>query len=284
MSSAYSLAQLLGPRRALGLVLDRLELVVVDGVDRGRRAHHRDRGRRQREAAVGIERRARHRVQAGAVRLADDHRDLRHGRLGDGADHLRAVADDPLALDLGADHEAGHVGEEQQRDVERVAGPDEARALVRGVDEQHAALDLRLVGDDPDRRARRAARSRRSPRWPSGRGSPGTSRRRASASSSSRMSNGLFSSAGSDRGSGAPTPGPQAGRRAARRRTNRGSTTGSAGRTRSPPRRWRRARGRTRSSTCASGRRPSPRASPSPRSPSRPSAASRGTSRRCRRA
>ncbi len=30
----------------------------------------------------------------GAVRLADDHGDLRHGGLGDGGDHLRPVADD----------------------------------------------------------------------------------------------------------------------------------------------------------------------------------------------
>ena len=45
-------------------------------------------------------------------------------------DHLRAVADDPLALDRLADHEAGHVGQEQQRDPEGVAQPDEARRLV----------------------------------------------------------------------------------------------------------------------------------------------------------
>ena len=60
------------------------------------------------------------------------------------------MADDALALDRGADHEAWDIGQEQERDVECVAGPDEPRALVRGIDEQDAALDLRLVGHDPD--------------------------------------------------------------------------------------------------------------------------------------
>ena len=145
--------QLRAARLARLLVVDRLELVVEDRVDRGARPHHGDLGGRQRERAVGVERRPGHRVQAGAVGLADDHRDLRHGRLRHRRDHLRAVADDPLALDLRADHEARHVGQEQQRHVERVAGPDEARGLVGRVDEQHAALELRLVGDDPDRAA-----------------------------------------------------------------------------------------------------------------------------------
>ena len=121
MSSAYSSRSSSVFAGALALVVDRLELVVVDGVDRRLRAHHRDRRARQRDAAVGLEGRAGHRVEPGAVGLAHDHRDLRHRRLADRADHLRAVADDPLALDLRADHEAGHVGEEQQRHVERVA-------------------------------------------------------------------------------------------------------------------------------------------------------------------
>ena len=43
-----------------------------------------------------------------------------------------------------------HVGQEQERDAERVAGPDEARALVGRVHEQHAALHLWLVGDNAD--------------------------------------------------------------------------------------------------------------------------------------
>ena len=98
-----------------------------------------------------------HRVQPGAVGLAHDHRHLRHGGLGHRGDHLRAVPDDALPLDLAADHEAGHVGEVEQRDVERVAQPDEPGGLVGGVDEQHAALHRRVVGDDADRTAVDAA-------------------------------------------------------------------------------------------------------------------------------
>ena len=99
----------------------------------------------------GIEAGPAHRVQAGAVRLAQHDAQLRDGRVGDRRDHLGAVADDPLALDRLADHEAGHVGQEHQRQPERVAQPDEARRLVGGIDEQHAALPLRLAGDDADR-------------------------------------------------------------------------------------------------------------------------------------
>ncbi len=153
MSAAYSSRLRCDELGPLGLVGDRLDLVVEDGVDRRLGTHHGDRGARQGDAAVGLEGRPGHRVEAGAVGLADHHRELRHGRFGDGADHLRAVADDPLALDRGADHEAGHVGEEQQRQVEGVAGLDEARRLVGRVDEQHAAFLARLVGDDPDRLA-----------------------------------------------------------------------------------------------------------------------------------
>jgi len=57
-------------------------------------------------------------------------------------EHLRAVADDALALDRLADHEARHVGQEEQRDREGVAQPDEARRLVGRVDEEDAALPL----------------------------------------------------------------------------------------------------------------------------------------------
>jgi hypothetical protein len=77
--------------------------------------------------------------------------DLRDGRLGDGGDHLRPVADDPLPLDLGADHEAGDVGQEDEGHVERVAPPDEAGCLVGGVPEEDASLVLRVVGHDADR-------------------------------------------------------------------------------------------------------------------------------------
>ena len=66
------------------------------------------------------------------------------------------MADDPRVLDLRADHEAGHVLQEDERDVEGVAEVDEARRLVGGVVLEDAAELLRLVGDDADRPAAEA--------------------------------------------------------------------------------------------------------------------------------
>ena len=64
---------------------------------------------------------AAHAVVAGAVGPAADHRDVRNLGVRGRMDHLRAVLDDPALLVLGADHVAGHVVEEEQRDVDLVA-------------------------------------------------------------------------------------------------------------------------------------------------------------------
>ena len=222
---------------ALGLVVDRLDLVVEDGVDRRLRAHHGDRGARQGDAAVGLEGRPGHRVEAGAVGLADDHAELGDGRLGDGADHLGAVADDPLALDRGADHEARHVGEEEQRDVEGVAGLDEAGGLVGRVDEEDAAFLLGLVGDDADRRARRGGRSRRSALSPSACGPRGRSRRRAARRAPRACRRAGSRRRGRSRRSAPSRPAPRARPPAAPRASCPACRRGSAWRGRSPPRR-----------------------------------------------
>src|ERR1039457_1669860 len=66
------------------------------------------------------------------------------------SDHLATVPDDALALDRGAHHEAWHVGQEQQWHVEGVAQLDEPGGLVRGVEEQHPALEHRVVRYHPD--------------------------------------------------------------------------------------------------------------------------------------
>ncbi len=63
------------------------------------------------------------------------------------------MADDALLLDTAADQEPGHVHQEDQRDVERVAQPHEPGRLVGGVDVEHSPEMDRLVGDDPDRAA-----------------------------------------------------------------------------------------------------------------------------------
>jgi hypothetical protein len=98
-----------------------------------------------------------HHVVAGAVGLAQHDGDLRHGRVGDRVEHLRAVADDAAGLDLRADHEAGHVHEEDERDAERVAQVDEPRDLVGRVVVEDAAELLGLRGDDARRAPAEAA-------------------------------------------------------------------------------------------------------------------------------
>ena len=76
---------------------------------------------------------------------------LRNGRLGVGVDQLGAAPDDAGMLLADAGQEAGHVDERQDRHVERIAGADEARRLLRRVDVEAAGELGRLVGDDADR-------------------------------------------------------------------------------------------------------------------------------------
>ena len=58
------------------------------------------------------------------------------------------MADDALLLDRRADDEAGHVVQEHERDVERVAQPHEARGFVGRVHVERATEHHRLVPDD----------------------------------------------------------------------------------------------------------------------------------------
>lgn len=87
---------------------------------------------------------AAHREVGAAVGLPQDEGDLGHGGLAVGVEHLGAVADDAAVLLVGAGQEAGHVDDGEQRQAERVAGADEPRGLVGGVDVETARADLRL--------------------------------------------------------------------------------------------------------------------------------------------
>src|SRR4029453_12299378 len=69
-----------------------------------------------------------------------------HVRTGDRGDHLRAVLGDAGLFVFLADHEAGDVLQEHQRNIALVAQFDEVRALECGLGEQYA-----VVRDDPDR-------------------------------------------------------------------------------------------------------------------------------------
>ena len=72
---------------------------------------------------------------------------MRHGRVGDGVDHLRAVLDHPALLVVGADHVPGRVLEEEQGDVGLVGEHDELGRLLGLLEEEHASG----VGEDADR-------------------------------------------------------------------------------------------------------------------------------------
>src|ERR1051326_8332546 len=110
---------------------------------------HPEKARRVRAAA--------HPVVPGAERAADDHRELRHDRAGHRVHQLRAVLGDAAALVLPADHEAGDVLQEHERDAPLVAQLDEMRRLQRRLGEEHAVVrkdadfvaeDAREAGDD----------------------------------------------------------------------------------------------------------------------------------------
>ena len=134
-------------------VVGSLDLLAEDDVHRALGPHHRDLGTRPGHDQVGLVGLAAHHVVARAVGLPHDDGHLRHGGARDGVEHLRAVPDDPGVLDLRADHEAGHVHQEEQRDAVGVAEVDEARRLVGGVVLEDAAEVTRLVGHDPHRAA-----------------------------------------------------------------------------------------------------------------------------------
>src|SRR5665648_747038 len=143
---------------ALGLgiapgVRDGLEGSALQDVHRTTGAHHGDLRRRPREVDVRTQLLGAHHDVRPAVRLAGDHRDQRHCRLGVRVDQLGAPTDDPVPLLLGAGQEPRHVDEREHRDAERVAGPHEACGLLGGVDVQRAGHVQRLVGHDAHRTA-----------------------------------------------------------------------------------------------------------------------------------
>ena len=162
------------------------------------------------------------------------------------------MPDDALPLHGGADHEAGHVGEEQQRHVERVAELDEPGGLVGGVDEQHAALEQRVVRDHADDLAGQPGEPDRQLPAPTARGSRRTSPRPPARAHSAACRRPAARSAGTQRGQ-VDVLRSAAGLPAALAASSTGGRTGSGG----PPRARRplspRGGGRTRTRCSASG-------------------------------
>ncbi|CAB5392092.1 unnamed protein product [Rhizophagus irregularis] len=95
----------------------------------------------------------RHHVIRAAIRLARDHGDLRHGRLGIGEQQFRAMLDNAVQFLRGARQEARHVDEGDDRNFERIAEPHEPCRLLGRIDVEAPGEHHRLVGDEADRAA-----------------------------------------------------------------------------------------------------------------------------------
>ena len=101
------------------------------------------------------------RAHAGhAVALAHHHGVHRHGRLQAHVHRAHAFAQGRRHLRILADHEARHVDEKDQRDMEAVAHLDEMDLLARRLHVHGAAVDHRVVGDDADHLAVHARKAR----------------------------------------------------------------------------------------------------------------------------
>ena len=79
---------------------------------------------------------------------AHDHREDRHGDLGEGDHPLAALADGAGDLVLEPDREARIVDQVQDRQVEEVAQVEVAPELVAAVGGQRAAVHVAAVGGD----------------------------------------------------------------------------------------------------------------------------------------
>ena len=77
-----------------------------------------------------IETASTHRIVTGAIRTSDHNAELGHAGIGHGLDHFRAVLDDALLFDFGANHKASGVVQEQERCAALVAQLDKLCRLV----------------------------------------------------------------------------------------------------------------------------------------------------------
>ena len=132
-------------------VISVLYLVAVEDVDSPLSPHDRNLCGREGEIEVGADVLRTHHAVSAAIRLAGDDGDLGHRGFGERKEELRAVADDPAPLLLGAGQKSRHILDDPQRNVECIAEAYEAGALDRCVDIEDPRQVSRLVGNDPDR-------------------------------------------------------------------------------------------------------------------------------------
>jgi len=90
-------------------ILSFLKLPLIDDVHGAFRSHNRDLGRGVRIVNVGADVFRRHYAVSASVRLACNHGDFGHRRLGEGEQQLGAVTDNAAELLLRARQESGHV-------------------------------------------------------------------------------------------------------------------------------------------------------------------------------
>lgn len=131
-----------------GHILGGVQLLLVDDLYGAIGAHHGDLGSGPGVVHIAPQMLGAHHTIGAAVGLAQDHGHLGHGGLGEGEEQLGAVADDAAVLLAGAGHEAGHILQGEEGNVEAVAEAHEASALDAGVVVEHSGHDLGLVGHD----------------------------------------------------------------------------------------------------------------------------------------
>ena len=94
-----------------------------------------------------------HHIVSAAIGLTGNDRDLRYGTFGVGVEQLGTVLDDAAVFLRRARHEARHVNEGDNRNIEGITEAHEARSFDRGLDIQTACQNEWLVGDDTNRAA-----------------------------------------------------------------------------------------------------------------------------------
>ena len=113
--------------------------------------HHRQFGRRPSDVVVALQVLAGHRQIGAPVGFSSHQRQLRHRGFGVGKQQLSTVTDDAAPLLDHAGQKAGNVLEGEQRDVEGVAGSDEASRFDGRIDVKAPGQNLGLIANHAHR-------------------------------------------------------------------------------------------------------------------------------------